>query len=132
MGGVLGSGFGVLQSAWDWCAACARLLWACRLATADQVTAVVELVSAITAPIYVTAQQAVRLTAVNPRMRDHHYWRRIGQVAKAKNWSENLYRRVEANEVADNLLRASGSTATHMTRELAVEMAYHAYKERGH
>lgn len=128
---TVGGGFGWLQPYWDRLVALGRLLWTCWRFPADQITAVDHLAVAMDARIYQTAQAAVRVTARTPSMRSHHQWHRIGQVAKARNWSENIYRRIAANDLADQWLRDQGSTATHMTRELAVELAYHAFKDRG-
>jgi hypothetical protein len=93
---------------------------------------VADVLTTLRAPVYTTARAAVRETARHPQMRDLHYWHEIGRVAKAWNWSENVYRRLDANERADRVLRAHGSTATHMDRELAVELAYRGLKRSGH
>ena len=126
-----GSLFGAVQPWWDW----GTELWgfwkAYRRCSPDQLHALTHAAAVVTTPVYATAQQSVRQTAVKPTMRDHHYWQEVGRVAKAWNWSENVYRRLDANETADTLLRAQGSTVTHMDRELAVELAYHALKDRG-
>lgn len=124
---TLGSGFGGLQGLWDRTVRAAKV-WAC----SDQDWRVIDLALDVTrSPIYQTARTAVRETAVKPGMRTHHCWNEIGRVAKAWNWSENVYRRLDANEAAERLLRAEGSTVTRMRRELAVELAYHELKADG-
>lgn len=127
----LGSLWGVCQAWWDrvvlwW--ALARLCWGL---SPRQDRAMRATLVTVRHPVFQTAAQAVRQTAVKPGMRSHHCWNEIGRVAKAWGWSENIYRRVDANETADRLLRASGSTATHLMRELAVELAYHDLKLTG-
>lgn len=150
-GVVLPSLGGACQGAWEWTLALASLAWSCRHYSAEQLQtterllprlgatvtvpehlAIAERVlTVLQSPVYPLAQQAVRQTAIKPTMRDHHYWRAVGQTAKAWNWSENVYRRLDANETADRTLRAAGSTVTNMDRELAVELAYGALKALG-
>lgn len=128
----LGSGFGALQPYWDKLVAfwhLCRMCWGC---TPQQLHQLRDTAYVLKHPVYQTARVAVQQTARKPGMRDHHYWHEIARVAKAWQWSENIFRRLDANETADRLLRAGGSTVNHMTRELAVELAYREYKAREH
>lgn len=128
---IIGSLGGTLQAGWEWFTAWRQLqrtAWGC---STEQLHAVTRIADVLQQPIYGIAQQAVRETATKPGMRDQHYWTEVGRVAKAWNWSENVYRRLDANQTADRMLRATNSTCTAMERELAVELAYGAYKEHG-
>jgi hypothetical protein len=129
---LIGSGFGGVQPWWERTRDWLRLAWRCRRLSRPALAAVEDVVAAVQLPIYAVACGAVRETARHPQMRDLHYWREVGRVAKAWNWGENVYRRLDANERADRVLRAQGSTATHMDRELAVELAYRGLKRSGH
>lgn len=127
----IGSLLGGAQDLWDRAALIVKVLprlWTCTEPDWCVVNLAIDIVNA---PIYHTAKQAVRETATKPQMRDHHYWHEVGRIAKAWNWSENIYRRIDANETADRMLRAQGSTSTKMLRELAVELAYHELKATG-
>jgi len=119
------------KAAWEWFTAWWRLNRACWSCSTEQLEAVTRISTVLQEPVYQVARRVVRETAVKPTMRDPHYWREVGRVAKAWNWGENVFRRLDANEAAHVRLREEGSTCTQMTRELAVELAYGAYKARG-
>lgn len=121
----------VFHRVWEWVSAWWRLNRSVQRLSTEQIEAVTRISSVLAEPVYDIARTAVRQTAVKPVMRDHHYWIEVGRIAKAWNWGENIYRRLDANETADRMLRSQGSTCTHMVRELAVELAYGAYKARG-
>ena len=126
-----GSLLGGLQAWWDRLCVQWALWRMCRQWTPLEQAAIVRVLTVVRHPIYQTARLAVRDTATKPTMRDHHYWNEVARVAKAWNWSENVYRRLDANEHADRLLRVQGSTVTHAMRELAVELAYQELKAVG-
>lgn len=154
---TFGAGFGALQLAYEWLSVFVRVLWRilrcdgerltaieglarcdgdrllalARLARCDgdRLLAITRVAHVVDSPLYVAAQRAVRVTATKPGMRDHHYWHEIGRIAKAWSWSENIYRRMHANEAVAR--ETNGPWTDNMDRELAVELAYGAYKDFG-
>jgi hypothetical protein len=81
----------------------------------------------IFSPEFARAQEAVRLTARTPGMRDKKIWSEIGQrLYVVPGARENFYRRLKAEE-----LYGTYEPRQRHTMNAAIELAYYALKERG-
>lgn len=129
---TVGSGFGVI-GAWA-SARWAQLKWWWRLKTRidrlspDRRHALWRTFDALESPVFPLACQAVAETAHTRHFNRPEEWLVYSRALKADpGRAENVFRHVRAMELTSAARRQQGSTVSHQTLNLVVELAYQSY-----